>query len=146
VSRPPAAAVADSIAYATVEDFEGYVEGWETTDKAALERALHRASRDVDLYVGFSYSIESNGLRFGDLEENPKGLDAGDLQALRNATCAQAEYRIEKGEEWFVHDQHESVSGPDFSTKGKLSRYGPKMREELRYSGIRRAVGGRLIT
>jgi hypothetical protein len=34
--------------YATQADFELYVEGWVTTDAAALERLLLRAERDVD--------------------------------------------------------------------------------------------------
>lgn len=133
------------VAYATADEFAEYVEGWETDDEEALLRALNRASLDVDRFVGFAWSVQSNGLRFGDLEDNPQDLDEGELAALKRATCAQAEYRIEKGEEFFVHDQYESVGGPDFGTKGKLSRFGPKAREELRYSGLKRAVGGRLI-
>lgn len=136
----------DPFAYVTPEEFAEYVEGWETDDEAALQRTLNRASYDVDRFVGFAWTVQANGFRFGDLTENPQGLDVGELTALRRATCAQAEYRIEKGEEFFVHDQHESTSGPDFSTKGKLTRFGPKAREELRYSGLRRAAGGRLIT
>lgn len=132
-------------AYATPEDFERYVEGWKTEDKAALERTLHRASKDVDRQVGFGWSTESNGLKFGEPEDNPKKLPDRQLEALRDATCAQAEYRIEKGEDWFVHGQYKSTSGPDFGTQGKLPRFGPKAREELQNSGLKRAVGGPLV-
>lgn len=135
----------DPVAYATVEDFEAYVEGWETGDPEVLKRLLHRASLDVDRYVGPAWSVEDNGLRFGDpAGANPKKLSSAQVEALTRATCAAAEYRLAMGEEWFVTDQHESVGGPDFSTVGRLSRTGPKMREELRYSGLKRAVGGRL--
>jgi hypothetical protein len=132
-------------AYATTKDFEDYVEGWETEDAGTLERVLERASRDVDRYVGAAWPVESNGMRFGDLGENPKKLTADQIESLTRATCAQAEYRIEKGEDWFVHDQYKSANGPDFATVGKLSRYGPKMRDELKYTGLNRAVGGKLV-
>lgn len=132
-------------AYASVEDFENYVEGWETDDQAALERILERASRDVDRFVGAQYRMQDNGYRFGDLTVNPQALTQGQIDAVKRSTCAQAEYRITKGEEWFVEDQYEAVSGPDFATKGKLPRFGPKAREELRNSGIVKATGGRLL-
>lgn len=135
--------MADS--YATVDDFEDYVEGWVTSDEEALQRMLERASRDVDRYIGAAWSVEDNGLRFGKLEDNPKAIDQYQIEALTRATCAQAEYRIEMGPDFFVKDQHKSVGGPDFSTQGKLSRYGPKMREEVQASGLQRATGGRLV-
>jgi hypothetical protein len=143
--RARAVVVPDPAAYATVADFEDYVEGWATDDEDVLKRTLHRASRDVDRFVGPCWSMESNGLRFGDLTENPKKLSDEQRAALVAATCAQAEYRIEKGEDWFVHDQYKQTNGPDFATVGRLNRFGPKAREELRYSGLSRAQGGRLV-
>jgi hypothetical protein len=134
-------------AYATVADFEAYAEGWVTTDEEALEQALHKASIDVDRYVGPTWVVEANGLRFGDVvADNPKQLTSAQLEALNRATCAQAEYRIEKGPDFFIHGQHETTSGPDFSTKGRLPRFGPKAKEELRFSGLNRALGGRLVS
>jgi hypothetical protein len=138
--------VPDPIAYASVADFEAYVEGWETDDEDALRRCLHRASRDIDRYVGPGWSVEPNGLRFGDVaEDNPKALEPHQVEALVNATCAQAEYRIAMGEDWFVQDQYKQSNGPDFATTGKLGRVGPKAREELQYSGLPRATGGKLL-
>lgn len=132
--------------YATVEDFEAYVEGWVTKDEEALERALHKASIDIDRYVGPTWAKQANGLRFGVLAENPQRLTDSQLGDLVRATCAQAEYRIEKGEDFFIHGQHEVTSGPDFSTKGRLPRFSPKAKEELRFSGLNRALGGRLVS
>lgn len=136
--------------YATREELNGYIVGGvvalgvEDNDEA-VNPILDAASRDVDRYVGFSWSMEPNGFRFGDLTANPKKLSNEELVALKRATCAQAEYRIAKGEEFFRHDQFRSTSGPDFATQGKLARFGPKAREELRYSGLQRAMGGRLV-
>jgi hypothetical protein len=35
------------------------------------------------------------------------------------------------GEEFFVKAQYQSLSGPDFSTSGRLPRIGPKVWDEL---------------
>lgn len=136
--------------YATREELNAYIVGGVTSlgfedDDKTINPILTQASRDVDQRVGFGWSMESNGFRFGDLGQNPKQLSAAQLVALRRATCAQAEYRMVKGEEFFRHGQHKSTSGPDFSTQGKLPRFGPKASEELAASGLRRAVGGPLV-
>lgn len=134
-------------AYATVAEFEGYVEDWVTGDEEALKKALHKASTDVDRWVGPSWKVQTNGLRLGDVDgDNEQGLSQGQVEALKRATCAQAEYRIEMGPDFFIRAQHDQTSGPDFSTKGKLPFFGPKAQIELRYSGLNRAVGGRLVS
>lgn len=122
--------------YATQQEFEAYVEGWTTSDPAALARLLERASRDVDSVLT-AFSVESNGLRFGEIRTtNPKGLATWQADALSRATCAQAEYRNLQGEEFFVAYQHESVSGPEFSTKGRAPYIAPKVARELVATGL----------
>jgi hypothetical protein len=122
--------------YANRTDFEAYVEGWVTDNSSALDRLLERAERQIDQYVG-PYGIQANGLKFGAPKTtNELGLSDGQVEALKRATCAQAEYRWYMGDEFFARDQHSSTSGPDFSTTGSLSRIGPKAREELLGSGL----------
>lgn len=136
--------------YATRAELNAYIEGGVAAlgfpdDDEHVTPLLTEASHDVDRYVGPAWPFEEDGFRFGVIAENPKDLTDGQIVNLVRATCAQAEYRIVKGPEFFRNDQHESTSGPDFSTRGKLSRYGPKMREALHYTGLVRAVGGRLV-
>lgn len=131
--------------YATVADFEAYVEGWVTDNAAALERVLLRAERDVDLILGAWDRDPLTGLKWSPATE----LTAVEAAALRDATCAQAEYRIEQGENFFVRSRPETVSGPDFTIKvpGGEPYIGPKVWVELaRAPRLRQAVGlGRAV-
>jgi len=123
--------------YATVADVESFIEGWTTTDSAALDRLLDRASRDVDNLLG-DYGDRQPAT---DLKLDPTTLTTHQAYALRRATCAQAEYRYEMGEEFFTRDQYGYVSGPDFQRRGSLARIGPKVLSELADSGFKMATG-----
>lgn len=231
--------------YANQADFEGYVEGWVTSDPAALERLLERAEKDIDRILtrteyptnsifgislsganggSFNVTLTWGGVNYtasaipwntsgptvlsyllgmtdqygnalpnnsvwnipeasyysqpwaygplpntpivveaynqlgrqklvmtadgsnltgtqptatiteivrGGLRINPYFLSAYDNQKLKDATCAQAEYRNTMGEEFFRRAQWSSVSGPEFKTTGKLPLIGPKVMTEL---------------
>jgi hypothetical protein len=58
------------------------------------------------------------------------------INCLRRATCAQAEYRDQMGEDFFIRAQYASVTGPEFQTTGQLPLIGPKARRELNGSGL----------
>lgn len=58
------------------------------------------------------------------------------VDALRRATCAQAEYRDQMGEDFYIRAQYASVTGPEFTTTGRLPLIGPKVRRELNGSGL----------
>lgn len=118
--------------YATQTDFEAYVEGWVTDDADALDRLLERAELDVDRILGPGQRRDDTGLLY-----DPANLTAAQAASLSRATCAQAEYRFRMGEEFFSAAQYEDVTGPDFSTKGRLPYYAPKVREELANAGLR---------
>lgn len=108
--------------YATIADFEGYVEGWVTDNPAALQRTLDRAERDVNSYLKWT--------RFPYTAPQFVLLAAEYQAGLRNAVCAQAEYRLLMGEEFFV-ETSTPVSGPDYSSTRAPARFGPKARQEL---------------
>lgn len=124
-------------AYITQAFFESYAAPFTTTDAAELARVLERASRDVDAFCG-PWDRQDDGSIFGDLAANPLGLAAFQVVALRNATAAQALYRIQNGEDWALGggDLYQSTTGPDFSTTGKRPRFSPQAQQELQGSGL----------
>lgn len=118
--------------YATVGDYEAYDPAWVTTNPDDLDAIIAQAERDIDSLFG-GWTVESNGLKFGDPSgANPKNLTAGQRVALANAVCAQTQYRILMGPEFFVTPEYESVSGPHFSVTGSRPKIGPQVWRELR--------------
>jgi len=121
--------------YALGADFPSFVEGWFTTDAAALDRLLERAERDVDGLLGDYERVPATGLKLA-----PAALTTHQAYALRRATCAEAEYRFTMGEQFFVEDQYSFTAGPDFQRRGSLARVGPKVLSELADCGLKMAV------
>jgi hypothetical protein len=127
--------------YAQLADLTAYLEDSDVsapTDIFAGARLIERAEFEVDtLLVGFGQPSDETGLKY-----NP----ATDLQpwqaaALARAVCAQAEYRLIMGDEFFAQGQYDSWQGPDFAAKGKLPYFGPKVAYELNGTGIARTAG-----
>jgi hypothetical protein len=114
--------------YATQSDFAAYVEGWTTDNGAALDRLLERAEVDIDGLAATVVPADPDAVarRF-----DVTALSARDRDVLKRATCAQAEYRFNMGEAFFVKGQYEQVTGPDFATTGRLPWIGPKVYREL---------------
>jgi hypothetical protein len=131
--------------YATAEDFEAYVPGWVTDNEAALKAILVRAERDVDLILGLWDLDPVTGLKWTPATE----LASYEAAALRDATCAQAEYRIALGADFFVTPRPRRVSGPDFTEEWDQAQphIGPKVWIELaRAPRLRKPVGlGRAV-
>lgn len=118
--------------YATTEQVTEYVEGGSGVElPAALDALIERAERDVDRIVGARAVDDATGLKFV-----PATLTTGERDDLMRATAAQVEYRASMGEDFFVREQFERVTGPEFSTEGTLPRIGPKVWEELAGSGL----------
>lgn len=119
--------------YATATQLRTYT-GLDSTklpDDAA-NALLNKAEDDIDsLALVNRPALESTGHRF-----DVATLSTTEARILRNATCAQAEYRLEMGSSFFIRSQHASVSGPDFSTNGRLSYIGPAVYRHLAGSGF----------
>lgn len=121
--------------YATVAELAEYIG---RAAPANAERILGFAERDIDRLIRLRGQRTVAGLKV-----NPVDLTGYQAAALSRATCAQAEYRIAKGEDFFIHAQHSRVSGPDFTTEGRLPYIGPKVYQELAGTGM---AAGRLVS
>lgn len=121
--------------YTTVAECRLYVDPGvdlpaDDVDVATLIRA---AERDIDTA---SRAIGERNAMSG-LLLTPTDLPAWQAGALSRATCAQVEYRVTMGPDFFIRAQHSRVRGPDFMTEGELPFVGPKALRELE--------GGRLL-
>jgi hypothetical protein len=85
---------------------------------------------------GVNPQVTATQLRGGGTRWDIWQLQPAQVAQLRRACCAQAEYRDQMGEDFFTKAQWQSVSGPEFSTQGKLPIIGPKVHRELAGSGL----------
>lgn len=108
--------------YATVADFKAFSTLHGSLQDEEIVNLLKNATMDIDATVGSTMDILEDGRKF-----DPSTMTTVDARVLSRATCAQAEYRKEMGERFFIRGQYSSVSGPDYNTQGKLPRVGPKV-------------------
>lgn len=130
------------ISYASVANLEDYLEdglpGGYTNDE--FERILELASVDVDLYCNAVFQDMTAPLKFA-TSVGPIVWDAAAStftrlqEAIIAGTCAQAEYRLAKGDQFFVEVQRRE--GEFSGNQVKQPRFGPKAREALRRSGYK---------
>lgn len=116
------------MSYCEAADCLDYTEGLVVDDPDAFARLCLRASRDVDLLLPAATGPLVGGLKVDPADPD---LDADWLEALKRAACAQVEYRIEMGEEFFARNQYAVTQGPEFTLTGTLPYIGPKVRNEL---------------
>lgn len=110
------------IYYASADD----VRAWLGVTSAQLSDdlitpILRKAQYDIDAAAGGWDLYEDTGLKFAS-DEYEDVLTDNQLRALVRATCAQVEYRMTMGDEFMVKEQHESQSGPGYSTSGQLRK------------------------
>jgi hypothetical protein len=127
-------------AYATLDEFKAYSPQLFFSDPD-MESALEQASRDIDRVVG---AIQRSATAPAGLKYDITTLDADSATGLSNATCAQAEFRLLQGPEFFIMPGTET-KGPDFTIKsggglGVLRWLAPKALDELRSYGLIRTT------
>lgn len=132
--------------YASRSQVEDYIGANLVGDTASIDFLLREATRDIDNFIGPSLPRQDDGTTFGDITlpgyTNPHGMTDIQLKRISDATCAQAEYRLQMGYDFFVEDQRESVAGPGGMTEtGKVGRVGPKARAELAGTGLLKLTG-----
>jgi hypothetical protein len=126
--------------YASRGDLDAYLEdglplGY--TDEY-LDKVLVKASEDVDLYSSnvWSYPAATSPRKYY-FDSTPTWReDIGNLvkSAVVEATCAQAEYRLAKGDQFFVEKPR--AEGEFSGTQVLQPRFGPKAEEALRRVGF----------
>jgi hypothetical protein len=129
--------------YATLDDLLAYVPGLTINDPALAEQLLGRAERDVDSVVAWRGTYPTTfttllGARLpSGLRIDPTLLEAETAERLRNAVCAQWEYRVAMGPDFFVRPQPAAVRQPEGGGyDGTLPRIGPQVFAELEQSGL----------
>jgi hypothetical protein len=127
--------------YATLADLKAYTDLAEGVSDADLQKALDRAERDVDQALAEPPARQSSGLKYDPAKLTPAWAEG----PLNRATCAQAEYRLTMGEEFFIRPQHDTVRGPDFATSGQLPYLAPKAARELSGTGLLATQDGRSV-
>lgn len=119
--------------YATATDLRDWTGQTEAElPTADAERVLTLAERDIDALSPLDRALDTTtGRRF-----IPADLSTRDQLVLSRITCAQAEYRLVMGNEFFTRGQYQEVNGPDFTTKGRLPRVAPSVWQELAGSDL----------
>jgi hypothetical protein len=132
------------VSYATRDDLEAFLEDGLPAGYSDdyFDKVLEKASADVDDVMTGWYRLYTNELKMAVTSDPLVWIDdfhepwqAGIVQA----TCAQAEYRLAKGDQFFVEHQ---IGGTRRSAEGLRininpePRFGPKAREALRRSGV----------
>lgn len=130
------------MSYATLADARAYSPVTAAiTDDDELQPELDQAERDIDRILRLRTARNLvTGLRIDTVAELAAGtLEQWQVDALTLAVCAQVEYRLSMGADFFIRAQHRRVSGPDFTTEGELPYIGPKAIRELQGSGLARS-------
>lgn len=121
--------------YAQPADLKAYsdLSAIQTMSDPALSDLLEKAEHDIDQTLIPPVQF----LTVADRKIDPTDLLASQALALQNGTCAQAEYRIVMGEEFFIRGQFIDVTGPGgFTQKGRQPIIGPKVKREMAGSGL----------
>lgn len=122
-------------AYASQDDLDAYLEDGLPSgyDSAYLDRVLQLASQDIDLYsTAYSYGGDSPLKFLSSISPVvwESALPQYSVDGIQEATCAQAEYRLAKGDQFFVE-----VQRPEGNTPAE-PRIGPKAIEALKRTGL----------
>lgn len=119
--------------YATIDAFRAYSPAAPTSDEEA-QRVLDQAERDLDveLFAPVDALRQATGLKYDPAALEPAWIEG----AIERATCAQAEYRLAMGDDFFIRAQHDQVRGPDFTTSGRIPYLAPKAERELSGTGL----------
>lgn len=118
----PALGPSAGLVYANVGDLRAYAVGPIALADDALLKVMIRAEKQINGY-----------LKWGTLPYTLDGwavMDTETKRALREAVCAQAEYRLTMSEEFFI-ETPTPISGPDYTNAKAPPTIGPKARQEL---------------
>lgn len=118
--------------YATLAEWRAYPENRAPTSDAEAQSILDAAERDVEM--GALGPVGRRWLATG-LKYDPATMAAWKADALMRAVCAQANYRVLQGPDFFEEAQYDSVSAK-VSVQGRLPMIAPRVRMELLNTGL----------
>ena len=121
--------------YATLDDLKAFAPQLDPdASDELLQAALDNAEQDIDSAVGYVMNPDLTASQ----KFNLTYLDDNQKLRLNRATCAQAEYRLYRGENFFIEGTQKEVTGRDSRLSGPLPRIGPKASTELTRGGLYR--------
>jgi len=124
--------------YASRSDLAAYLEDGipDVYSDEYLDKVLVKASKDIDLFCNYypytvgsdlKFASSTDPFEWGDIYTHARGQ-------IVEAVCAQAEYRLAKGDQFFVEIQR--AEGEFANTQVYQPRIGPKAKEALQRSGL----------
>lgn len=122
------------LTYAEVSDLVAAGNVDPNLNENVLYKALAEAEKDIDSIFLGRRVVRETGRRF-----RIEDLDPYQVIALRDATVAQAEFRIEQGDDWFVSVEGK-IQGPDYTIERSRSGLGdtvsPRTWQALRLGNL----------
>lgn len=127
------------MAYATPDDMPLFDPTFVVPDDTTeLEGLLEVASRDIELAIGLYGRDATTGDKL-----NVANLVEWRQKSIARACCAQAQYHMFKGEEFFASVRPMEQGTREGSMKGQEPFIGPKCSSELARGGFYRLTSGR---
>jgi len=123
--------------YCNVAEFSDTIPNFVIEDSDSLQLMMDIAERDVDMALGPGYRNPTTGLKI-----DPTTLVEFRRLALSRAVAYQTEYRLVKGDAFFVNLRPDARSGPEGSFEGREPYIAPKAQMELSYGNLYRLVTG----
>ncbi len=131
--------------YAQIADLDAYMGASDyLPDNPHKQALIEQCQRDLDLWAGYARGHTDNPPDYTAFDPTNTGLQPGDrlflqpwqITGLNRATCAQAEYRLAEGPEFFMQPPGLVTEGPDYTISGFRPRLAPKALYELRRIGL----------
>lgn len=158
-------ACAGSAPTATNEDLEAYMRGLVVDDPVAMNQLIVQCEYEIDAILGLWIRNPATGRKINVSNVIPvapispfpgelfapfqRGVTVYQRSALRRAVCAQVEYHLKMGEDFFIKPRYQSVSGPQFSyTRGAGETpdlISPKARQHLDGTGLIRQTARAIV-
>jgi hypothetical protein len=122
--------------YATADDYNDIFDPSAGIDEEVLEPFLLKAERDIDSACG------RRGSYITDRRFDPTVFTEQRAEILAMATCAQAQYRMMRGDEFFASTRPVRQSSREGSQDGQEAYIGPTCSQFLAQGGFYSLVRG----
>lgn len=137
-------------------DLEAFVQGLVVDDATAMNNLIVKCEWEIDAILGARIRNPATGRKIDVSKVVPvapispfpgelfapfqRGINVYQRSALRRAVCAQVEYHLKMGEDFFTRQPYKKVSGPQFSYEREegegVKRISPVARQHLDGTGL----------